>query len=492
MGATASTSSLTKDQKTFIAQKLQKIYDEHAGSMDPVELNKMLSAEYNRLSESFNRLNHDDPAHKKKDDGHETSARLKPSLSAPEGSLTMSSKGSTKMNPKTSGNAPTPVGSKGRRRSFDLSNKNLKSGSTKITKEATTEPEVILTKSQEDLAPLADAVGDSWDSVSTQPYCETCKMAFKSMAFLERHVKFSSLHADNEKKAKEAGLAALVSPPKATKKELVTQEEGMHYRLLYSGSKLYWRTQENLDFDIYHHFLAHAIEIIPFHPGKLKEMPRIYCDYEEVVQAVQAHIQEDMTAKVNEAKVNKFENLPNHVHLKEEIELKRIVTYLLQRLQYSDGKCTFTPLSADDPDNFPILEVAPVVLIPIKLTRRRKSSAEEIQQTMTRISSDYKAIDASLEKANQYVDLKATQDKIEYSNKIAMIVYDAAGYISAKPWYANKPASVRRLIRWAERIRRQLCVEKTRAFLDRKGMNIPKGLPRKRSTLTLTSPKKPM
>lgn len=55
-------------------------------------------------------------------------------------------------------------------------------------------------------------------------------MAFKSVAFLERHVKFSSLHADNEKKAKEAGLAALVSPPKPTKKELVTQEEGMHYR----------------------------------------------------------------------------------------------------------------------------------------------------------------------------------------------------------------------------------------------------------------------
>ncbi|RYH05578.1 hypothetical protein EON65_44300 [archaeon] len=40
--------------------------------------------------------------------------------------------------------------------------------------------------------------------------------------------------------------------------------------------------------------------------------------------------------QVNEAKVNKFENLPNHAHLKEEIELKRIVTYLLQRLQYSD------------------------------------------------------------------------------------------------------------------------------------------------------------
>ncbi|RYH05576.1 hypothetical protein EON65_44290 [archaeon] len=111
---------------------------------------------------------------------------------------------------------------------------------------------------------------------------------------------------------------------------------------------------------------------------------------------------------------------------------------------------------------------------------------------MTSIRSDYKAIDASLEKANLYVDHKDTQDKIEYSNKIAMLVYEAAGFISAKPWYASKPAGVRRLIRWVERVRRQLGVEKTRAFLDRKGMNIPKGLPRKRSTLTLTSPKKPM
>ncbi|RYH05580.1 hypothetical protein EON65_44310 [archaeon] len=288
MGTTASTSSLTKDQKSFITQKLQKVYDEHAGSMDPAELSKSLSTEYNRLAESFTRLNHDDPAqHKKKDDEEPSSMRLtKSSFSAPPGgSLTLSTKGSSKMQPKASGskcknlslymptsyvihhntpctihhtpytihyayhtmkhievlayfsnssqlNAATPVGSKGRRRSFDMSSKKLNSGSSKnnVTTANLADAEVSLTKSQSDLSPLTEVVGDSWDSVTTQPYCETCKMAFKSLAFLERHVKFSSLHADNEKKAKEAGLAALVSPPKPTKKELVTQEEGMHYR----------------------------------------------------------------------------------------------------------------------------------------------------------------------------------------------------------------------------------------------------------------------
>lgn len=102
MGATASSSTLTKDQKSFITQKLQKLYDEHAGSMDPVELNKSLSTEYNRLADSFNRLNHSDD--KKDGDDHPSSRLTKSSFSAPPGgSLTLSTKGSTKMQPKTSG-----------------------------------------------------------------------------------------------------------------------------------------------------------------------------------------------------------------------------------------------------------------------------------------------------------------------------------------------------------------------------------------------------
>jgi hypothetical protein len=40
---------------------------------------------------------------------------------------------------------------------------------------------------------------DSWDSITQQPYCNICQMAFKSISFLDRHVNHSTIHAHNVK-----------------------------------------------------------------------------------------------------------------------------------------------------------------------------------------------------------------------------------------------------------------------------------------------------
>ena len=40
-------------------------------------------------------------------------------------------------------------------------------------------------------------ITDCWDSVTQQPFCTICQMAFKSIAFLERHNKYSDLHKSN-------------------------------------------------------------------------------------------------------------------------------------------------------------------------------------------------------------------------------------------------------------------------------------------------------
>ena len=69
-------------------------------------------------------------------------------------------------------------------------------------------------------------------------------------------------------------------------KQLTAQEEGTHYRLLYSGAKLFWRTSTNIDLDIYIHVIAHCVEIIPFDSIKAKELNRIYLDYTKALESI--------------------------------------------------------------------------------------------------------------------------------------------------------------------------------------------------------------
>lgn len=495
MGSAASSQSLTKDQKAFITQKLKKLYDEGAATEDPVALNNTLSAEYARLADTFVRLN----------------AEMKESVATPRGgggntpstpravvSVTRASFGdkekstSTKGRSDLSGGKAGPKARAGRRRSFDLSATKKAVGASEPNQ---IELALAISRSAAEM-PTLQEVADSWDSVTTQPFCDTCKMAFKSLAFLERHVKFSSIHADNVKKIKPEGLAALTSPPKPSKKEiLVAQQEGTHFRLLYSGNKFYWRLQESLDFDIYHHFLAHCIEIIPYNCQKQKEMSRLYLDYEAMLLALEGPVAEEVEQRINDLKKDRFAEVPEKegkLALKEEILTKKIVTYMLQRLRFEGGVCDFAPSSADDPDHFPVMEKRPVVLVPVVVTRRRRSSAEEINDTMLSIRDDRNAINASLEKAKMFsTDSKTVvAQKMDYSNRIANLVYSAACYFSAKPIYVMKSLPLRRFHRAADMIIRRNMVAKTRIYLDKKGLNVPKGPPRKRSVLTV-SPMKP-
>ena len=45
---------------------------------------------------------------------------------------------------------------------------------------------------------------DSWDSVSAQPSCVICSMTFLNQSKLDRHVKYSSMHATAVKKLEAA------------------------------------------------------------------------------------------------------------------------------------------------------------------------------------------------------------------------------------------------------------------------------------------------
>jgi hypothetical protein len=410
-----------------------------------------------------------------------------------------------------------------RRRSFDV-DQSRKGPTPRSTSQAkiSENNELSVSKSAAVLAqPPTDVAADSWDSVKQQPFCDVCKMAFKSLAFLDRHIKYSNLHQDNVKRLNEGDTSVIAAhlPTTITEEKIVQkqQEEGTHYRLLYSGSKFYWRCQQSIDLDIYHHFLSHAVEIIPFQLSKQKEMPRIYLDYELVLQHVLPSVEEEVQQKkqaITSENKYSFKDI-DEIKMKQEITLVKIVTYLLQRIMYEpkavgsisaslhtvsktideEGKggennhsaaealkhlnesilnvaqedvCVFTALFSDKTGIFPVLEKPPVTLIPIHVNRRRRSTAEEFDHEMRSIDKEQSFIKANIEKAQELT--KAN----ERAEKIAYFVYTAAQLIKERRYsYSDIKHKYKRLWLWAaHRVVYLNNVVKNRQVLNERGLNV--------------------
>jgi hypothetical protein len=340
----------------------------------------------------------------------------------------------------------------------------------------------------------APAVVDSWDSVTQQPYCKICQMAFKSDTFLDRHIKFSDLHAKNVKKAsgeeeKAAAEEKKIEMPE--KKLLVKQVEGEHYILLYSGSKFFWRTQDTIDLHIYLHILPNCLEVISYDTNKSKETNRIYLDYGRLVEVI----------KIN--KNFQWEETD------EEGKRNQVITFVLQRLQLSTAAnnaftnskdandvttafngITSTTASVAVPsgnilvfakqtgDDFttdpssaynqrtPVLEKPPVVLVPITITRRRRTNAEEIDATITGLTNDRAALVAATGRAE----------------KVASLVYAGANAIAAKKWYSDLNPLRKRWIMAIRRVIRRKHVaeikEQLKVFEQKKEQEAKKSMKR--------------
>lgn len=407
---------------------------------------------------------------------------------------------SSKMNSGLSskGGASTKSGGS-RRRSFDDNKKsgpNSTAAAVAAAQEAlkkaeetaneTTVPTPVITPIPEDVQ------ADSWDSITQQPFCTVCQMAFKSMTFLERHVKYSDLHIRNAKKAEDV---ANPPPPisEADNDMFVTsqsgkvtpkQVEGKHYRLLYSGSKLFWRTQETVDLNIYHHILPSTIEVVSYDTTKSKEMNRMYMDYAALcdLSGVTAMAQASAGARAAAARAAAAKEMeatsatgtaanaaqvaatkaadaaaaaaadPSTVSE----ETAMLARYIIQRLQLGPPiapstikRMEFVKLSSDTYVKSPIMEKVPVVLVPISVARRRRTNAEEIEATMSSLANDRAAL----------------AEATSHAHKVANVVYTSATSIAAKKWWADFNPMRKKWVWAIRRVIRQKLVAETKAVL---------------------------
>ena len=265
----------------------------------------------------------------------------------------------------------------------------------------------------------ANAV-DSWDSVDQQPYCNICAMAFKTISFLERHIKYSDMHAKALKKQSDAEASLSNSTEKNDENKLQEkQQEGVHYRMLYSGSKLFWRTQETIDIDMYYHIIPDTVEIIFFDESKGKELPRLYLNHAIVINVVNAIVDREVTEKIDLIKKDqqhdKFSKvdikndkmimeLPDMKEFIDETRRKTFTTYILSRLQLNNSVISYVSNTGDDSTLQIVIPIQPNGLIPVPVHRRRRTNSDEINKTLTNLEGDRLALKAATGKAERIAD----------------------------------------------------------------------------------------
>lgn len=373
MGSGAS--NLSDEQRSTITKQIRDKYEELTFEDKPNdEIQKVLTEEFDKYTKSLFEAQVSE-APKKLGISKEA---IKSKLAA--GSTKMST-GSTKSTKSTR--------TATRRKSFDTK-KLLPTPENPVATPETTPP------TSTDDSPAGGStnqnqdVVDSWDSVSQQPFCKICQMAFKSIPFLERHVKYSDIHIKNVAAASGTPVDMAIegneaTPPpsgfdsKASMKQ-PKQVEGEHYKLIYSGSKFFWRTQETVDFDIYYHIHPNVVEVVSYEIIKSREMSRMYLNYTAMMDIIAA-------AGVQ---------MPD-----EDTQRSAITTFLLQRLQLKTPKevnnvIIYVPLSGDSTAlKSPLLEKPPLMLIPVPVVRRRRTNAEEIDATISSLKNDRQALAAA-------------------------------------------------------------------------------------------------
>jgi len=289
------------------------------------------------------------------------------------------------------------------------------------------------------LASIAKVPTDSWESISQQPYCNVCAMAFKTSMFLSRHIKYSDQHSrnlnkrltvleasstpltpndaltdrtsensspqDEQKERSIISIDNLTSLPSfsqssstaakvsaSTKVSTTCREgegpslEGIHYKLLYGGSKFFWMSDKEIDLSIYEFFEPlSTIEIIPYDLDLNKELPRLYLNLAAIVLPMLNNEHDDHDDATN-ATERRDQELTRFIVSRLHLTTQPIDNHNnseLSNFTSSSFKQVILLNNSIDPIDIttPLLSSPPSSLIPVKVTRRRNTIGDLIEET---------------------------------------------------------------------------------------------------------------
>ena len=115
--------------------------------------------------------------------------------------------------------------------------------------------------------------------------CPVCDMKFTSVVKLERHNKYSDLHAKN---VALMGRSPNASPMMMKKKGGLAIQRPITptVDLLFTGSKLFWRTQETYEVSIFVHMPYNIFEIVAFDTESESEIEHVWGQCTSVVDII--------------------------------------------------------------------------------------------------------------------------------------------------------------------------------------------------------------
>jgi hypothetical protein len=257
--------------------------------------------------------------------------------------------------------------------------------------------------STEERGPVKPDV-DAWDSVTAQPYCNVCDMVFKSQAFLEKHIKYSELHAKLLRKD-QVPEQKLTAAEEAAKRD--QHNIAINAKLLYSGNKLFWRIQESVLFDIYYRQEYNCIEIIPIIENPHTELARIFLDY-AVVAA--------LSKRETNAKISEREKNGERVTEEERATLQRsaLPSFIIARMQIQKDdqsvnvpniKCYYQSSAVDSKEHSQLLEHPPRRMSLVQPEQRRRSSHDEIQRAINELAQQSESLQVATLQATKKVEV---------------------------------------------------------------------------------------
>ena len=187
--------------------------------------------------------------------------------------------------------------------------------------------------------------------------------------------------------------------------------EGIDYKLIYSGSKYFWRTKIDVEFHLYHHTLAHTLEIIPFDIAKSKELPRLYLDSYAmeifVKDDTMKKVQEKITASTQGGKYSVNMSAADKASLLEDTKRVLLASHVMARLQETgtppNTLIAYMPASGDAEAKVVVEPNA--ALVPVPVMRRRRTTNEEIAGKLNDLALDQAKLAAATNRAQKMADL---------------------------------------------------------------------------------------